>query len=359
MFPVTQVLPNGLGEHSLLLDCTALSCTTFALAKKRGKTMTIKNFLQRRKSLLNVVLTSLSISSILVVLFSLNACEERGDPNKESFTKGSTTLYCDTEFADMMRPLIDKYRGLHSTGSITLSVGDARNGMAQLLAAKTRLLITGREYLPDEDSLMKVFHVAPHKRFHLATDALVFFARKDIEIDSLSVEALAAQFGSGVSLKRHIVNLSFEPQFVLPSVQSSIVANVRRYCCNEKNISSSARTRYYSSIDSVKESVSKDKQSIGVGYLSQLASDTARFKLLRIRHTDADSNRSSCSVHQSSVYRELYPYPVKIWAYLLEDLRNYPMGVASFLAFEADPQAFFMNRGIVPAYAKIKLYEEE
>jgi hypothetical protein len=63
-------------------------------------------------------------------------------------------------------------------------------------------------------------------------------------------------------------------------------------------------------------------------------------------------------VEQSAVYREMYPYPAKIRAYLLENLRNLPMGLAAFLAYEPEPQKYFLQKGIVPAYARIQLYEE-
>ena len=92
--------------------------------------------------------------------------------------------------------------------------------------------------------------------------------------------------------------------------------------------------------------------------LSDLIRDTVRFKILGIKYTDADSNRRAMKVEQSAVYREMYPFPVKIQVMLLENLQDLPMGIASFLAYEPGPQKYFLQQGIVPAYARIQLYEE-
>ncbi len=297
--------------------------------------------------------------ALLTVIGCLMSCtEEKGDPNKETLTAGTSSLFCDAEVAPLILPMLERYQATHPNAHLQISVGDARDGMARLLSAKTRVAVLSRGYLPDEDSLMKVFHVNAHRNFALATDALVFFTRKDFAVDTLSVEALQYHMRDGESLQKRVVDLHFNPSFVAPSAQSGVVGNLRHFCAGDKNISTAVPLRYYSSIDSVKEAVQRTNQIIGIGYLSQLIADTARFKILRIRHTDADSNRSSELVEQSAVYRELYPYRVKLIVYLFEDLQNFPMGVASYLAFEPEPQASFLKKGIVPAYARIKLYEE-
>ncbi len=297
---------------------------------------------------------------VLVFILAASGCNDQHDvPGKETLQNGTTTVYCDAAVDSLILPMLERYRATHPNAHLQLTIGDARSGMAQLLGAKTRMAVISRPYLKDEDSLMRVFHVKTHRSFDLATDALVFFTRTDSRIDTLSVEALHDRLALGKELTLHIQGLHSEPAMIVPSVQSAITANLQTYCSDGREFSKNANLRFCGSLDSVKHMVSQDPNAIGVAYLSQVLADSARFKLLRIWHYDKDSNRCTEAVHQSSVYRELYPFPVKIRVYLLEDLQNLPMGVATYLAYEPEPQRFFLNKGIVPAYAKIQLYEEQ
>ncbi len=300
-----------------------------------------------------------NIFALLLCVFVLGACDSAPkDPNRETLTKGNCDLWMDAESAPLIEPLLKKYQSTHPEAIVRLHTADARNCLAELLAKHARIIVMSRGYRPDEDSILKAYKVSPHRNLSCAVDALVFFTRKDFATDTLSVEALKELMTNGTSMQKRIVDLHFDPSFALPSNQSSTVTNLEHYCAQDRDINKTVPRRYFSSIDSVKAYVRTSEKVIGVGYLSQLIRDTSEFKLLGIKYTDADSNRRSMHVDQSAVYREMYPYPVKIVSYLLEDLQNLPMGIAAYLAYEPEPQKSFLTNGIVPTYAKIQLIEE-
>jgi hypothetical protein len=57
--------------------------------------------------------------------------------------------------------------------------------------------------------------------------------------------------------------------------------------------------------------------------------------------------------------RGYYPYKVPIYVYLLENRQNLPFWFSSFLAKETKVQKYFLDKGIVPTFAAIKLKFDE
>ncbi|MFM8437505.1 MAG: substrate-binding domain-containing protein [Candidatus Kapaibacterium sp.] len=299
------------------------------------------------------------ICAFLSMALCLGSCDRRPeDKAAETMWRGSLTVWCDESVAPLLTSQIDAFSKKYPDARIDMRVAAGREVMEALLSRKARIALLARGYLRDEDSLMKAFGVEPHRRLHVATDALVFFTRKGFPSDTLSVEAIHAYLSSGEGLAGRIHGLNDKVRLVCPGPLSSVVGNVVLQCNDGKPFSAKARIAYAGTMDSVKRCVRSDPDAIGVGLLSDMIKDTAAFKLLGIKYTDKDMNRRSMKVEQSAVYREMYPYPVKIEAYLLENLRNLPMGMASFLAFETGPQKYFLDQGIVPAYARIQLIEE-
>lgn len=296
---------------------------------------------------------------LLSVLVLFGACNEPAkDPNAETMSSGSVVVWCDNEMLGLLKPQIDLFSSKNPAAKIELRSVSSREAMEALLARKARIVLLSRGYLQDEDSLMKAYKVEPHRTLHIATDALVFFASKNLPTDTLSVEALREYFQNAVPLSRAVKGLNGETSVAVPSVLSGVVGNIMIQCCGGRALNAKAKIQVCGSTDSVKMFVRSHPNMIGAGMLSDLIRDTAEFKLLGIKYTDSDGNRRSMKVEQSAVYREMYPYPAKIQAYLLENLRNLPMGLAAFLAYEPEPQKYFLQKGIVPAYARIQLYEE-
>lgn len=293
---------------------------------------------------------------MITVLFFVSCNQPQQDPNKETVFSGSTDLLVDEECASMILPSVQEFTQANKDAKVTTQTVTARDAMASLLAKKSRCIVVSREYAKDEDSLMKAFKVAPHKWFHIATDALVFYTSKDFPSDSLNREELQSYFTqTSVRLQP---SLSVEPQFVLQVPNSSVYSNLQAQVLKNKPLAK--KMIFFATVDSVKKYIASHQTAIGVSYLSHVAKDTANFKILKVGYTDSTNKYvRGKTVHQSLVYLEKYPFPVRIIGYLQEDARNLPYGVLSYLATEGVPQRRFLDAGIVPAYARIRLIEDE
>lgn len=302
------------------------------------------------------------ISSILACIALFIGCPDTSqrDPNGETFTSGAVTLYCDDEIAMMIAPCIDSMKTKFPDAKVEVQKMTARSVMGQLLGGKARCIVLGRTYLSDERKLMKEHNVAEHKQFHIATDALVFYVKKDFPADTISASALQAYFDKGEDkLFSAEKGKSIKAEFACLYPSTSSYAHLLKYCTTQEKIHPSLKLRYLSTIDSVKAYVLNKEHVIGIGLLSAVAQDTTRFKMLRIGYDDSTGTHRLLKVHQSTVYRERYPYPVQIIGYLFEDVRKLPYGLMSYLSTDAQAQRVFLDAGIVPAYAKIRLIEEE
>lgn len=301
---------------------------------------------------------SIVISLALLLTIFLTSCNEKPkDPNAETLFSGSLTLYCDDEVSGLIKSHIDTFTLKNQGAKVDFVSAPSRKCMAELFANKARLIISARDYLYDEDSIMKANNVAKHTTLPIAIDAMVFYVPKSFAYDTISASSLKEVFTNGASLSDYWKTAG-ELTVCMPEPNSSVHGNLIKFCGDGKKIKAGVKIRYFKGADSVRAAVNANKGYVGVGYLSQLVNDTTRFKMVSVGFVDSLGDYRMLKVHQSTVYRQLYPYAVPINAYLLSKDRNFAFGCASYLAYETSPQYSFLQLGIVPAYAKIQLVEQ-
>jgi hypothetical protein len=299
----------------------------------------------------------IQLFALFIVLFVASCNEKPKDPNAETLFSGSLTMYCDDEIAGLIKPHIDTFVVKNQGAKVEFIPASARKCMAELFANKARLVVSARDYLYDEDSIMKANNVAKHNTLPIAIDAMVFYVPKTFAYDTISASSLKDVFTNGAPLSKYWKTVG-ELTVCMPEPNSSVHGNLIKFCGDGKKIQAGVKIRYLKGADSVRAAVNANKGYIGVGYLSQLVNDTTRFKMISVGFVDSLGDYRMLKVHQSSVYRQLYPYAVPINAYLLTNDRNFALGCASYLAYETSPQYSFLQSGIVPAYAKIQLVEQ-
>lgn len=300
------------------------------------------------------------VSASLIAVCFLSACEDKQPKvpkDYESDISGKATILCDEAIFSLMKPMFAKYDSAYPEAKITIQSVTAREAMAQLLSGKARGVVSARGFLHDEDSLMTAFKVKLPAPMLFARDALVFFTEKNFPLDTISAEQLKAVLSQRKSLKELFPKLSNEPIFVCSTVNSSVYSQLLKQVCAGK--SPTKQFLFVSTSDSVKFIVNQRKNAIGIGLLSQIAKDST-VKGLKIGFTDTSNTRVyPKSVHQANVLQGLYPYPVDIQGFLLEDLRNLPWGFMTYFSRATEVQQYFLSAGIVPGYAKIRLVSPE
>ncbi len=252
-----------------------------------------------------------------------------------------------------MKPTFAKFDSSYPQAKITVQAHSARSAMELFLAGKARGIVIARGYLPDEEALMKQFGVAKHAEHVFATDALVFFTSPQSAIDTLNASQIQQALVEDGSLARTF-GFKVEPTIALPAPTSSEYATVLRYIAQGKSIKRK-QLKIFSSTSAVKQSVIDNPQTIGVGFLSSLATDK-RFKLIKIGFQDTSGFYTyPRTVHQANIVMGKYPYPITIKGLLFEDIRNLPWGVMTFLRNDKAVMEYYLNAGIVPDNARFNL----
>ncbi|MBM2816788.1 MAG: ABC-type phosphate transport system, periplasmic component [Ignavibacteria bacterium] len=320
---------------------------------------------EKRNFSLGAIMKSYTIL-LLMPLFLLASCGESQDQSgqvpQETMNSGSFTVYCESGISALLESPLANYQKDYPNVKLTIKTVNSRQAMSFLLSGQARVALIARDYLHDEDSLMKVYKVTPHQRMKMCDDALVFFVKEDNPIKRILDDNQLRDYFTNRNAKFSDVNIepknSLEkPEFIIQSHLSSEYANLDKMVAKGKKIE--IPLKFMSSPDSVKNYVAEHSNAIGIGYLSQIWKDI-RFKAIDIGfHDSSGAYIYPQIVHQGNIVQKKYPYIVPIYAYMLEDRRNLPWWFGIYLSKEGKIQKYFLDAGLVPGYAIIKGIQEE
>lgn len=302
------------------------------------------------------------ITVVLISFLTLVACDDQKphpkNSNEETMNSGKLTVYCDESLAEKLDSVVQWYRTANPKVELTYKIDNSRSVMAKLLAGEARAIVIGRDYLKDEDSLMKVYKVQKHQFMEIATDALTFFSNPDLNIDTLNhAQIVDALTSPNPNLKASLQKLNDEPLFVVPAANSSEYANIMSLVTKGKKLNS--KVKILKDYKEVMEFVKNNKKAIGVGFLLN-SIGSPYHKLISIGYNDSTGKYINPKpVHQAYILQNLYPYIVKYKVLLLEDRKNLPFWFAAHMSREARVTTYLKNIGIVPTYAKFVLIKED
>jgi len=310
----TSVIIVGWIAGSSECMVAAANCTDwFPNTSRASFNLEIKRRVQMKERFKMVIRLCLfavlvSIISSAAGVISCSNDQSQQEP-VETPTSGKVAIYCDEAVAPLFDSLVRRFEFQYPEAQVELRSVAARQAVGKLLQGKARAIILCREYLHDEDSLLKAYQLN-FPTITFAKDALVFYAHPSFPLDTISDQQLKQIFREGVPVEK-LFGLEESVEIVF---------------------------------------------ALGVGYLSQVALDSS-VKMLRVGFVDTTGAYvyPTRYPHQSLIVLGLYPYVVPIRGILREDVRNLPWGVFMFL--ERDPEAtmFYKDRGIVPTFAVIKI----
>lgn len=302
----------------------------------------------------------ISIITITVVAFAciLVSCNNENN-GKQSQKKDTITVFVDEVIAPMIAEPLKMFRENKTESVLISKTVKAREAMAGLFAHKVKVAIIARDYLKDEDSLMKAFHQTPYPHKVFAEDALVFFTKTDFLLDTLNTSIVKKLLTvEGYSLKEKLPQLKSEPELVINDVNSSEYANMLKFAADNKKVVK--RFIIKSTSDSVVDYVASHPEAIGIGLMSQVVKD-GRFKMLRMGYIDStgETVQASKPVHQSYIVMGEYPYIVKEYVFLLDDSRTPSYWFSEFIVKERIVVEYLKNYGIAPIFAKYSLIKTD
>lgn len=161
---------------------------------------------------------------ISIMLISCETNDKQSDSTIESPLRGSDTVFCDESIYTCFNNAMPVYQKAFPDAHITLFSKNARSSMTELFSEKTKSIIVARNYLPDEDSLLKQSGNS-FQKIHIANDGLVFFVSKDYPIDTINMNQLTDYISGKIRLSMYFQKINSEPMLLIPGAQSSEYAN--------------------------------------------------------------------------------------------------------------------------------------
>ncbi|MFP4543153.1 MAG: substrate-binding domain-containing protein [Candidatus Kapaibacterium sp.] len=308
--------------------------------------------------------SNLFIFALLISIMAISCGEEQKQEadlyETETMNSGRLAVYCDDMIYPLMDTTFDMYRNMYPRVHLTDTAVSSRAAMSHLFSGEARVVVVAREYLSDEEKLMREYKVDEHQKFLLATDALTFFTPNEFSSpDTLSAEEVYKELTNpDFKISENHPEWDSDPEFVTTDVNSSVYSNIMLKAAKGDTIRKAMKI--FQTLDSVRNYVSSAPGRMGILYLTHVIRDTS-YKKIRMGFTvDTTGERIYPQiVHPGYVVQGKYPYPVNYYAYLLEDRRNLPFWFASYIGKEKKVQNYYNNRGLVAGFAKYHLITED
>jgi len=293
--------------------------------------------------------------AVISTMFMSSCTEDRQQQTYESPVAGKDTIYVEDVLYPYFLEAKPKYDSVFENAEITLIPVNARRGMSLLFSDTASCVILARDYLRDEDSIVKSMSL-PFQKIEIAKDGLVFFVSKDIPIDTMNLSQLEGML-SGTSINAIQKKVVLDEALCIPSMQSSEYAGLLKYF-SKGNSALSSTFKQYENRDSLKAQVRRSK-SIGIGLMSDILKDST-LKAIRIGYTDSTGKRVAPQiVHPGFIVQNMYPLVLPIFAYVKNEKKDLAWGFATFMEKDPSIQKVLLNKGIIPTHAKYNLIQEE
>jgi ABC-type phosphate transport system substrate-binding protein len=267
----------------------------------------------------------------------------------------SIKVLCDESIFNLMRVPFFKFDSVFKDVKLDPVKTTANEAMAGLLSGNAPVVIVSRSYSHLEDSLMKAYNVTSVKQFVIARDAIVFFAKYNFPLDTLSDAQIKDMLSSReASLIKYYKKLEKEPEIVIPTNNSAEYDNF--IMTAGKGLTLNKRLVQLPDEDSVKSYILNNPGNIGVGYLSQILGNPD-IKPLSIGFNDSTGTYIfPHNVHQANIAQGLYPYIVKHYIYIFDERNEDANRLVNFFRYgNGIVQKYFLDAGIVPGVAHINL----
>ena len=307
--------------------------------------------------MLKVILKLASVAVLALIFVSCGSNKDDKLMTQEEKDYHFARIYIDEGVNEMVAKACRDFDSVDTEAHLTLASETAWDCMAKLLTGDAEAIITPKDYTKYEDSVMKAFYVKPHVRMSFAYDALVFYVAYNQPLDSLTDSQIKTLLTNpDKKFSDYFPRIGKEFEFVTNSHLSSEIVNLKNLVIG-KSVEK-RKIKYLANHELVMKYV-KENDAIGIGYLSQV-NKYPDLKALRISYIDSSGKYIfPRAVHQANIVRKLYPYIVTHYIYIFSEGKEAAMRLGRYLSKNPGAQKYFLSYGIAPAFAKIKLIDEE
>ena len=215
--------------------------------------------------------TALSIIAGLAIA-GLASCTpiKRGE-----YTEGSTTVFCDEGFRNVLDEEIEVFEYTYPNSSIIPFYVSETEAIDTLLANKTQCIVTTRELTSEQREYMKKTHKRIVRQNCIAVDAVALIVNKDNPVSQLSLDDVQGIMRGDINRWSQLASAdTTKVKLVFDNPGSSTVSYMReRFLPEGKMISDNPNAYAQQSNAQVFDIVKKDKNAIGIISVNWLGDD--------------------------------------------------------------------------------------
>lgn len=325
---------------------------------------------------------SLYCLTALLAILALTACG-RYEKKTNTATSGTSTLFCDDSFENIMEQEIDVFEYIYPDAHVLARYGTEAEAIDSLLSMNTRTIIIPRELTAAETDKIKKKNRHPRSA-RIAVDAVALIVNQDNPVDYLSLkeisEILSGETQSWMDLNPHYPDRPIAILFDNPG--SSMLQYMRDSLLNGKELGKNVYAQ--GSIQGVVDAVRKDRSAIGVLGVSWLTTDLRATTTIDSLATEMQDEQGSLSMDdinsritnsgvkvlgvmraddrrayrpfQENIYNGTYPLTRSMYMITISPSGSPGAGFYSFVTGYVG-QKLIMKTGVLPARMNINVVE--
>lgn len=323
-----------------------------------------------------------TLAALLPLMLALAACGKYEKKTNTS-TAGSSTLFCDESFENIMEQEIDVFEYIYPDAHVLCRYGSEREAIDSLMNLSFKSIVIPRELTDAEVQRIKKKNRTP-RTAKIAVDAIALIVNKDNPASYLSTkeigEILTGQTPNWIDLNPHYPDKPITVLF--DNDGSSMMSYMRDSLMNGASFGENAQKT--GSIKSLVEAVLNNKYAIGVIGVSWLSPNlkeaTTMDDLARDVQSDSivpnmadidkaiemagvktlgvmkGDNRTAYRPFQENIYNGTYPLTRSIYMTTISPSGSPGGGFFSFVTGFTG-QKLIMKTGILPARMNINVVE--
>lgn len=316
-----------------------------------------------------------------LALASLASCGKY-EKKESSPTSGSSTLFCDDSFENIMEQEIDVFEYIYPDAHVLARYGTTAEAIDSLCDIKVNSIVIPRPLTDKEKDRIKRKNRNP-RELKIAVDAVALIVNEDNPADNLSLKEvsaiLAGEVQSWIDLDPHFPDRPIAILFDKP--ESAMMKYMTDSLLSGKPLGSNVYAQ--GSINGVVDAVRKDRSAIGVIGVSWLTSDlrtTTPLDSLASQMQDENSvsmadinnsmresgvkvlglmrsdDRRAYRPFQENIYNGTYPLTRSIYMVTVSPGGSPGSGFYSFVTGYVG-QKLIMSTGVMPARMNINIVE--
>lgn len=315
-----------------------------------------------------------------LLLVSVSSCS---DKTETSSTSGSSLLYCDESFENIMEQEIDVFEYIYPKSHVLARYGTEAEAIDSLKALTYRTIVIPRELTDKETQYIKSKNRTP-RTAKIAVDAVALIVNPENPIEKVSMKEIS-EILSGETPKWIDLNPSFPDKPIAVLVDkpgSSMATYMRDSLLAGKQFSQNVHAQQ--SINGVIDAVKKDRWAIGVIGVSWLTSDLRSVATIDSIAVDAQDNTKAADMgeindrlhmagvktigvmrdddprayrpYQEEIYSGKYPLTRSIYMITVSPSGSPAGGFFSFVTGHIG-QKLIMKTGVLPARMQVRVAE--